>query len=164
MGGPERADNFTVVVSRTPDFGHFEYADDQIFGSMVFVNNFEPNTTYYWHVRGKNEGGLGPWSETWSYTTETEGAVDDEPTASLSLRCHPNPIVSVGQIQFNLQRPEKVTMRLVNLLGSQIALLAEGSFGVGTHSIEWHPAVEAGLYFVELRTQEFAKILPVIVK
>jgi hypothetical protein len=39
--------------------------------------SLENGTDYYWHVRGNNAGGHGPWSDVWSFRTEvaTPGAV-----------------------------------------------------------------------------------------
>ncbi len=35
------------------------------------ISNLQPNTTYFWRVRGENSNGYSPWSEIWSFTTET---------------------------------------------------------------------------------------------
>ncbi len=43
-------------------------------GSFRFPTNFEPDTTYYWRTRFVCRNGVkGPWTETWTLTTGTEG-------------------------------------------------------------------------------------------
>ena len=37
-----------------------------------------PVARTYWHVRGRNEAGEGPWSPTWSFTVEGTVGVDEE--------------------------------------------------------------------------------------
>jgi subtilase family serine protease len=38
--------------------------------TLWFVSpELQQNTTYYWHVRAHNLCGLGPWSDTWTFTT-----------------------------------------------------------------------------------------------
>ena len=41
--------------------------------SLTFTNitNLLPATEYYWRVRGENENGYSPWSEVWSFTTQS---------------------------------------------------------------------------------------------
>ncbi|MCF6365666.1 MAG: T9SS type A sorting domain-containing protein [Bacteroidales bacterium] len=35
------------------------------------ITGLDPNTVYYWRIRGENSNGFSPWSEVWSFTTET---------------------------------------------------------------------------------------------
>jgi len=54
--------NFYRLISRTRDKGKAQY-------TLPYVGLLTPDTTYYWHVRAKDEQGVwGPWSETWSFT------------------------------------------------------------------------------------------------
>ena len=39
------------------------------------ITNLTGNTTYYWRVRGTNNGGHSPWSTVWSFTTEAQVVV-----------------------------------------------------------------------------------------
>ncbi len=58
---------------------HAVVSTDSLFGSVVdsgtvadtaFVaSGLNANITYFWRVRGRNGGGTGPWSETWSFST-----------------------------------------------------------------------------------------------
>ena len=35
------------------------------------ISDLQPNTVYYWRVRGENTNGYSLWSEVWNFTTET---------------------------------------------------------------------------------------------
>lgn len=54
--------SFAKLISRTPDAGQARY-------TLPEVGLLNPDTTYFWHVRAKDDKGVwGPWSETWSFT------------------------------------------------------------------------------------------------
>jgi hypothetical protein len=54
--------NFYRLVSRTRDKGKAQY-------TLPSAGLLTPYTTYYWHVRAKDDKGVwGPWSPTWSFT------------------------------------------------------------------------------------------------
>lgn len=70
---------------------HFQLAKDSMFleqtlivnDSTVPTNNkyvteLELGETYYWHVRGYNSAGVGPWSDIWWFTTTTTGIDGNE--------------------------------------------------------------------------------------
>jgi len=76
------ATNYRIVISQDSSFSDF--IED---GTSSFYNNGTgftrttpsrhytkdsfnlSNHTYYWHVRGENDDGVGPWTETRSFTT-----------------------------------------------------------------------------------------------
>jgi hypothetical protein len=65
----ERADmkwplsmSFAKLISRTADAGQARY-------SLPGPGLLNPDTTYYWRVRARDDKGVwGPWSRTWSFT------------------------------------------------------------------------------------------------
>jgi hypothetical protein len=81
--------NFYRMISRTPDRGKAQYTLPQ-------VGLLNPDRTYYWHVRAKDEKGVwGAWSKTWKFTPRgpslpTDLAIDfDETKATGILRWKP---------------------------------------------------------------------------
>jgi hypothetical protein len=53
--------NFSKLVSNTIERGQPSYR-------VPYAGLLTPGSTYYWHVRAKNDKGLwGPWSKTWSF-------------------------------------------------------------------------------------------------
>ncbi|MFW6301938.1 MAG: T9SS type A sorting domain-containing protein, partial [Bacteroidales bacterium] len=59
----------------------YQYSTDETFETSVhseitslLTTNFtelHPQTTYFWRVRGANNTGYSPWSDVWSFTTES---------------------------------------------------------------------------------------------
>jgi hypothetical protein len=54
--------SFAKLISRTADAGRTRY-------TLPAAGLLNPDTTYYWHVRAKDDKGIwGPWSATWRFT------------------------------------------------------------------------------------------------
>jgi hypothetical protein len=54
--------SFAKLISRTADAGRAQYA-------LPGPGLLNPDTTYYWHVRARDDKGVwGAWSPTWSFT------------------------------------------------------------------------------------------------
>jgi hypothetical protein len=69
---------------------HIKFADNTAFDPLIIEDTVVTNTsyavsglqyeqTYYWQVRAKNEAGWGPWSSTWSFTTQAFSGTVHEP-------------------------------------------------------------------------------------
>jgi chitinase len=64
----------------------------------------------------------------------------------------PNPFNPSTKIQFDLPGPSMVTLRVINILGEEVATLVAGRLAGGRHEVEWHASgLASGLYVYELR-------------
>lgn len=78
--GAAIAPTFTWAAQQTGTQYQFQVASDAGFNNIIAQSTnigansignivLQPNTTYYWRVRGDNLCGEGPWSATYSFTT-----------------------------------------------------------------------------------------------
>jgi photosystem II stability/assembly factor-like uncharacterized protein len=74
------------------------------------------------------------------------------PTSVKLYQNYPNPFNPTTTIEFELPRASKVTLKIYNILGEEVATLLSGSLNSGSHSIEWsRPAgIASGIYFYRL--------------
>jgi cyclomaltodextrinase / maltogenic alpha-amylase / neopullulanase len=69
---------------------------------------------------------------------------------------YPNPFNPSTTIEFNLSQDEHIRLRVFNILGEEVANLANSAYSAGVHKIQWngcsHQGVLAssGVYFVRL--------------
>jgi hypothetical protein len=80
------------------------------------------------------------------------------PATPLLVQNYPNPFNSSTTIRFYLPRGEKVRLELFNVLGQQVAVLAEGTFPHGWNVISWEGmtsdgrSAPSGIYFYRFRS------------
>jgi len=80
--------NFDKYVSKTPDKGKVCY-------TLPRPGLLTHGTTYYWHVKAKDSYGVwGPWSDTWSFTTQG-------PTYPIDVAIKYNPDTGVGTLTWS---------------------------------------------------------------
>ena len=67
----------------------------------------------------------------------------------------PDPVQARGRLRFQLATPGRATIRICDVQGRLLAVLADETFGAGTHEVEFTPhaiGARSGLYFALLRT------------
>jgi hypothetical protein len=69
----------------------------------------------------------------------------------------PNPFNSTTTIRFDLPSATNVSLKVYDLLGREIASLAQGYLEAGYHQVPWKANVASGIYFYRLRTEEFVE-------
>jgi endonuclease/exonuclease/phosphatase family metal-dependent hydrolase len=73
----------------------------------------------------------------------------------------PNPVRNSTHFTFNLNRPNKISLTIYDLLGRTVDRVNSNRFfGSGPNSIQWSPAAHlpAGVYLYELKTHDGARI------
>ncbi len=151
---------YDVHISSSSGFTTTFLRDSLISANLTSkqISGLAMGTTYYWRVRSKNNTGASAWSETRSLTTQGMTGVSNDKgggTNDKGLRVSPNPASGDVRIQFTLTKPERVTLKLYNVLGCEIASFFVAELDASEHS--WSFAISDwslvnGTYFLRLQT------------
>ena len=69
---------------------------------------------------------------------------------------YPNPFRERTTIVFVMPVPDEVDLRVYDVLGREVAVLARGRWPAGRHRVVWEAgALPAGVYLCRLRTDAF---------
>lgn len=83
--------------------------------------------------------------------------------SSLTLSAFPNPFNASSTISFSLPERSSIALKVFDLLGREVATLAEGMYTSGTHQRFWSASSAAsGKYFCRLTTQDDSRVIPLI--
>jgi hypothetical protein len=99
--------------------------------------------------------------------TSFNTGLDVDPNAPEELPCdlllqnYPNPFNPATTISYRLVAPGEVRLEVYDILGRQVALLADGRMSVGTHTVQWDAAgLAAGVYLCRLRVGDIGPSQP----
>jgi photosystem II stability/assembly factor-like uncharacterized protein len=87
------ADSFDVHVASDNAFTMTALRDSMIAKREIQLNNLQQGTEYFWRVRGKNRAGYGPWSETWSFTTQSPSGISEDDNSGMSVTVQNNHVI-----------------------------------------------------------------------
>jgi hypothetical protein len=134
----------------------------------TFEDTLSHTTTHFWRVRVNTEGGTSPWSETWSFTTETitglnpiSGIIPKEFNLHQN---YPNPFNPVTKIRFDIPSihgggSQSVRVVIYNMLGQTVANLFNGRLNPGVYEMQFNASMlSSGTYFYELNTENYRSI------
>ncbi|MCB9057465.1 MAG: T9SS type A sorting domain-containing protein [Calditrichae bacterium] len=117
--------------------------------------NFQDSIFIYSNAINQNEYIL--YTTGFGYTDINEPDNDSYSSFRL-LSNYPNPFNPVTTIEYYLEKPEKVTLKVFDLLGREINILADQQQTTGFHSASWNGCdyngkpMGSGLYFYVLQT------------
>jgi phosphodiesterase/alkaline phosphatase D-like protein len=111
-----------------------------------------PNTTYHYRIVAQNSYGLVQGADQTFKTLTLD--VNDEPAVPNTFTLYqnyPNPFNPATQIRFGIPTSARVRLRVYNLLGMEVADLANGVFEPGMHSVIFAGTnLVSGTYFYRL--------------
>jgi hypothetical protein len=82
---------------------------------------------------------------------------------------YPNPFNPITTLKFGLPEPRKIRLFVVNILGQEVAELADGWFDLGYHQVTWNSrdgtgkGVASGIYFAVITSGQEARIVKMMV-
>lgn len=118
-------------------------------------------TLYYWHVKGINNVGQGPYSATWDFTTGPSGITKngEVPKEYKLYNNYPNPFNPITTINFDLPKPTDLKIVIFNSIGQEIQILANGRYEAGSYTVQWDASsLPSGLYFFKLESVNFTEV------
>ena len=97
-------------------------------------------------------GNLSVWTAQWGDTGAVVGVPMPALPQLLALRGpYPNPVRATARLSYALPAAEHVQVRIVDVQGREVALLADGWEEAGEHPLEWDARGRAaGVYFVSV--------------
>jgi hypothetical protein len=78
-----------------------------------------------------------------------------QPTGITLEQNHPNPFSSSTTIRYSLDKETRITVKVCDVYGREVATLVDGVQAAGKHEAVFHaPRLPAGLYLLRLETEE----------
>lgn len=95
----------------------------------------------------------------------TSGIVDESnnPYDYKLLQNYPNPFNPATNIEFSIPKSEKVTIKIYNLLGQEIATLVSDYLKQGNHKYNWNASnFSSGIYYYTIEAGNFLNVRKMI--
>jgi len=128
---------------------------------------------YWWHVNASNCGNTSAFSSTWTFTTPggfgppIAVATGQErhrlPTEFTLMQNYPNPFNPTTRFEYALPENSFVKLRIVDVLGHEVATLVDGYQEAGYKSIDFNAdKFSSGIYFYMLTTPKYWSVKKMI--
>ncbi len=76
---------------------------------------------------------------------------------------YPNPFNPETEIRYSLPREEQVSLRVYNVTGAEVAVLADGRRAAGTYSVRWNAGdLASGVYFCRLQAGGYSRTVKMV--
>lgn len=95
----------------------------------------------------------------WPSPTNVEDDVFAAPESYTLYQNYPNPFNPSTTIKFNLEEAGFVTLKIYDILGTEVAVLVKGNLEKGIHEVNFDASiVNSGVYFYRLEANTFTQV------
>jgi hypothetical protein len=115
--------------------------DEEINDDEKFIYGLEYLTQYFWRVKANNEAGWGPYSATYTFTTEPDPVSVNELQGELKASLFPNPVKGKAILSFFMENMDNISIRIESMDGKNMN--------------RFNYFMSAGEHKIEINTQEF---------
>jgi hypothetical protein len=148
--------NYRLQVSRSIDFAA-PILDTVLVADTTYKftrDSLQVSTVYAWRVAAINAYGSSKWSEVWRFKTRsTTGVVETPPIAEgyHLYQNYPNPFNPTTTIEFSIGSQAKVSLRVYDVLGQEVAVLVDRELAPGFYTTKFNgSSLPSGVYIVRL--------------
>ena len=150
---------YEIQVSQSYGFTTFVY-DDTTSGLSQTVGPLNRDSKYYWRVRAITGSDFGPFSTIRIFDTTpitAVGRLDGETPVEYALaQNYPNPFNPTTAISYQLSAISFVTLKVFDILGTEIANLVNDVRSAGTYTVQWDASsFPSGTYVYRLQAGSF---------
>lgn len=157
----ERATSYYLQVAADSSFYSGMIFDGALADTTWPLSGLTAGGSYFWRVRAQNALGESGWSSSWSFTTvNTTGVAERSALVphEMAFHIYPNPFNPSTVISFQLSVNSRVTLKVYDVLGCEVARLVNGEMAAGEHHVTFAPRdLAAGLYFYKLTAGTFSQ-------
>jgi len=163
---PDPGDELIYVFELSTDEAFIE--GSRVIGAMdsVSIDNID-NDRYWWRVSAFDSYDLCTTSEVRSLTVALgvgESGSIDIPSEFAIVSAYPNPFNPSLSLVIGIPEPSELSIQIINILGEEVALFANGFYKPGYHKFQFNAAnITSGIYFIHASVQgKAAKIRKVV--
>ena len=154
-------ENDSIVIQRRIGNGSFsDYSVVAPSDSQFIDIATTPGNSYYYRLKIIMKDSV----EVQSYPVMINDIATSVKTSNLPFQFYlynnyPNPFNPSTEISFSLQESEKVTLKVYNVLGQEVALLVNQEMTAGQHSVKFDGnGLSSGVYIYKLNAGSFSSI------
>ena len=101
--------------------------------------------------------------ETDAFAVVTANVVDNAPEMPgdyYLTNAYPNPFNAITRIEYGLPEMSKVSIRIYNLSGRQVAVLVDEEVNAGEHSVKWNASdMASGIYICRMQAGQYSRLI-----
>jgi len=147
------ATHYWIEIATDSAFSNIVRLDSNVTSSQYRPPAPLANGRYFWHVRGGNANGWGPYAPAFDFTVDAHTSIDDQRLpAEFSLgQNYPNPFNAQTTIEYGLPQASYVTLDIYDIMGRYVEPLIAANQGAGIHDVIISAANQSsGIYFYRL--------------
>ena len=141
-----------------------QYQEEPVyqFNLDVLIEGMTKDTLIQMDIRGKYSSRMVSFAETViRLTLDPSGKILNNnntplfyiPAQAGFLRIYPNPFRERVAIEYQIEKPQEVEIRIYDILGQQVAELVKGKKNTGIYLVQWNGQQAAsGIYYCRLKT------------
>ena len=139
--------------------------------NFTFTNfaSLVDGSTYTWHVITRDEFNESPSPDSSQFVYATgatsAGGGREKPFSFELAQNFPNPFNPSTTITYELAEPAPVSIKVFNLLGSELAELVRGDHPAGRYTVTFTAStLSSGVYFYRLQAGQFSSVKKMIIQ
>ena len=129
--------------------------DTTVADTTLRLSALAANSTYYWRVSGVNQYGASDYSASGFVTGDLISSVvtnNGVPKDFSLSQNYPNPFNPTTNVEFQVSSLEFVTLKVLDVLGREVATLVNEERQPGTYTVRWDASgYPSGVYFCRMQ-------------